>query len=248
MPRVKFVQIESKNALLELLREGKAFFKIYLASNAFKDQKTNEIISIAGRRKIPIVKVSRKVMNRLSKTASTESVVGLMDSDNMWDLKTLMDKLFHEKINPFFLLLDHVKYDLNLGAILRSAYGAGVNGVITPIKASNFLTNETIRVSMGASARIPIVEMNLFSAIRVLKKEGVRIFGVSMEGKTYYQSNLCGSSAFVIGAEDSGISTRVAERVDEFISIPMREGLGSLNVGVSAALVVYEKLRQEVMS
>lgn len=246
MPRLKFVQIENKNALLELLNEGKEFSKIFLAANAFKDQKTSEIIAIAGKRRIKVEKVSRKVINRMSKTPSTESVLGMMQVDNMWNMRELIDKLFKEGMSPFFILLDHVKYDQNLGAIFRTAFAAGVNGVITPIKTENFLTNETLRISMGASARIPIVEMNLFSAMREMKKEGIKIYGISMEGKEYYNADLRGPVAFVLGSEDTGISTRVGERVDEYISIPMREGIGSLNVGVSGAVVMYEKLRQEV--
>jgi 23S rRNA (guanosine2251-2'-O)-methyltransferase len=67
-----------------------------------------------------------------------------------------------------------------------------------------------------------------------------------MEGKEFYKKDLRGPVAFVLGAEDVGISTRVLEKVDDKISIPMREGIGSLNVSASAAVICYEKLRQEV--
>ncbi|KKR06044.1 MAG: RNA methyltransferase, TrmH family group 3 [candidate division WS6 bacterium GW2011_GWF2_39_15] len=246
MPRTKYIQIESKNALLELLREGKHFDKIYVALSAYKDLKTKEIVQIAGSRRVPIEKASRKFMDRLSKTSSIESVIGLMEADNMWRLDELLLKLHEEKISPFFILLDHIKYDQNIGAILRTAFGCGVNGIITPIKTENFLTNESLRISMGAAARIPIVEMNLFSALSEMKKEGIKVYGVSMEGREYYNTDLRGPAAFVMGAEDVGISPKVSERVDEMVSIPMREGLGSLNVGASTAIVCYEKLRQEV--
>jgi len=67
-----------------------------------------------------------------------------------------------------------------------------------------------------------------------------------MDGKHYYEENLKGPVAFVLGAEDVGISTGILERVDGSLSIPMREGIGSLNVSATAAVLVYEKLRQEV--
>jgi 23S rRNA (guanosine2251-2'-O)-methyltransferase len=246
MPRQKFVQIENKNALLELLNEGRQFEKIYVALNAFKESKTTEIVSIAGRKRIQVVKVSRKVINRMSRTPGTESIIGMMIADNLWDLRDLLAKLYEEGQNPFFLLLDHVKYDQNIGAILRTAFAAGVNGVITPIKSSNFLSNETLRISMGASARIPLVEMNLFSAIREMKKAGMKVLALTMEGNEFYKEDMKGPVAFVLGAEDVGISTRVLEKADKQISIPMREGIGSLNVSASAAIICYEKLRQEV--
>lgn len=246
MARIKYVQIESKNALVELLREGKTFTKIYLATNAFKDQKTNEIVALAGKQGIVVEKVSRKSLGRNNKTGSSESVVGLMEADNMWSLRELLEKLHEDNRVPFFLLLDHVKYDMNIGAIMRTAFASGVNGVITPIDTDNLLNSETIRVSMGASLRIPIVEMNLFSAMKELQKDGIKMVAVNMEGKEYYNADLRGPIAFVLGAEDTGISTRIQERVDEFISIPMRENMGSLNVGVSAGVILYEKLRQEI--
>lgn len=69
---------------------------------------------------------------------------------------------------------------------------------------------------------------------------------LTMEGKSFYETDLKGGVAFVLGAEDVGISSKVLEKVDQQISIPMREGIGSLNVSASAAVVCYEKLRQEV--
>jgi 23S rRNA (guanosine2251-2'-O)-methyltransferase len=99
---------------------------------------------------------------------------------------------------------------------------------------------------MGAAERVPLVEMNLFNALKTLRENAIKIYAVDMEGEHYYNRDLTGPVAFVLGAEDVGISTRIMERVDEKISIPMREGVGSLNVSASAAVLVYEKLRQEV--
>jgi tRNA G18 (ribose-2'-O)-methylase SpoU len=80
----------------------------------------------------------------------------------------------------------------------------------------------------------------------MLKEEDIKIYAVHMDGEYYYDKDLTGPVAFVLGAEDVGISTGIMERVDEKISIPMREGVGSLNVSASAAVLTYEKLRQEV--
>jgi len=246
MARQKYVQIESKNALLELLREGRDFEKIYLANNAYKDPKTKEIVQIAGERHIPMERVSRRALGRRVKTSNFESIVGLMYQENQYGLDELLDQLYEAGQQPFFLVLDHVKYSQNLGAIARTAFAAGVNGIVTPIKKGNIFTNETARISMGASERIPIVEMNLFTAIKELKKNAIKVFAVSMEGKNYYEADLTGPAAFVVGAEDVGITSGVHERADETLMIPMREGIGSLNVSSSTAIVMYEKLRQEV--
>jgi len=246
MSKQRFIQIESKNALLELLREGRDFERIYLASSAYRDEKTKEIVQLAEEKKVPIIRVPRKALMRRLRASTSESVVGMMYSQNQWDLDDLLESIYKEKKVPFFLILDEVKYTQNIAAIMRTAFAAGVNGVITHPSDVNLVTDETIRISIGAAERIPLVEMNLFTAIKELKKNGIKVFGVHMDGSTYFETDLKGPCAFVLGAEDVGISTGMLERVDEKISIPMREGIGSLNVSASAAVLMYEKLRQEV--
>jgi 23S rRNA (guanosine2251-2'-O)-methyltransferase len=246
MSKSKFIQIESKNALLELLKEGREFEKIFVASNAFKDEKSKEIIQIAGQRKIPVLKISRRAINRRLRSSSSESIVAHMYSQNDWDLGELLDTLYKDDKRPFFLVLDNLKYSQNIAAIMRSAFGAGVNGIIINPQEKSLISDETIRISMGAAERIPLVEMNLFNALKTLKENDIKIYAIDMEGKHYYDVDLTGPVAFVLGAEDVGISTGISERVDGKISIPMREGIGSLNVSASAAVLVYEKLRQEV--
>ncbi len=248
MPKSKFIQIESKNALLELLKEGRDFEKIFAVGNAFKDAKSVEIFQLASKKKIPIVKVSRRAINRRLRSSSSESIIGLMYSQNDWNLDELLKTIYEEEKQPFFLVLDNLKYSQNIAAIMRTAYAAGVNGIIVNTQDKSLISDETIRISMGAAERVPLVETNLFNALKTLKKNGIAIYAVDMDGEIYFEKDLRGPVAFVMGAEDVGISTGIMERVDGKISIPMREGIGSLNVSSSAAILVYEKLRQEVKS
>jgi 23S rRNA (guanosine2251-2'-O)-methyltransferase len=245
MSQPNIIQIESKNALLELLLDEREFERIYIASNAFKDRKTQEIVKLAQDRGIPIIKVPRRTLNRKARTGA-ESVIGIMVSQNSWGLDELLDKVYDGNKIPFFLILDNIKYTQNIAAIMRTAYAAGVNGIIIPPSQKSIVTDETIRISMGAAERIPLVEMNLYEAVKRIKDEDIRIIGVHMDGKPHFQSNLTGPITLILGAEDVGISTGMLERVDETVSIPMKEGIGSLNVSVSAGILMYEKLRQEV--
>ena len=247
MAKHKFIQIESKNALLELLKEGRDFERLYVANSAFKDPKTKEIIDIAASRQIPMLKVSKKIINRRLRSSTSESVIGYMYSQNDWDLEELLDHLTNDgNKQPFFLILDDLKYTQNIAAIMRSAFAAGVNGIIVNPQEKALVSNETIRISEGAAERIPLVEMNLFNAIKILKDNDIKICGVHMEGDYYYDVDLRGPIALILGAEDTGISTGLRERCDVLASIPMREGIGSLNVSASGAVMVYEKLRQEI--
>ena len=240
------VQIESKNALLELLRGGTQFERIYIASNAFKDPKTREITKLAGDSGIPVIKVPRKTLDRKTRTASSESVVGIMISQNSWDLGDLLDQIYENDKIPFLLILDGIKYTQNIAAIMRTAFAVGVNGIIVSPSKKSLVTDETIKISMGAAERIPLVEMNLFEAIKKLKEEDIKLCAIHMDGQPHFHSKLKGPIALILGAEDVGISTGILERSDMKVSIPMNEGIGSLNVSVSAAILMYEKLRQEV--
>ncbi|GAB4161050.1 MAG: 23S rRNA (guanosine(2251)-2'-O)-methyltransferase RlmB [Candidatus Dojkabacteria bacterium] len=241
----KFVQIENKNAIVELLEEGKTFEKILLANNAYKDDKTKHIVNLAGKRRIPVERVSRKSINRRSNTSSTESCIALMEVDNQYSLEGMMMHIRESGYLPNILIFSDVRYPQNIGAIFRTAYAAGVNGIITPVMKENILSDEIIRISMGTCLRIPICEVNLFAAIKRLKKEGAEILGLDMNGSSIYDTDLTGAKAFIVGSEDLGVTPKAIERCDKLISIPMREGLGSLNVGVSAGVVLYEKVRQE---
>ena len=178
MSKDRFIQIESKNALVELLREGRDFERIYIASSAYRDEKTKEIVKLAGEKKIPILRVPRKALQRRLRSSNSESVVGMMFSQNQWNLDELLKKIYEEKKIPFFLVLDDIKYTQNIAAIMRTAFATGVNGIITSPSNVNLITDETIRISMGAAERIPLVEMNLFVAIKRLKEEGIKIYGV----------------------------------------------------------------------
>ena len=93
MPKERYIQIESKNALLELLKEGREFDRIYLASSAYRDDKTIEIVELAEKKKIPVIRVPRKVLTRRLRASSSESVIGMMFSENSWTLENLLEKI-----------------------------------------------------------------------------------------------------------------------------------------------------------
>lgn len=243
--RRKYVQIENKNALVELLEEGRPIERIYLANNAFKDDKTKKIVSLARAAGIPIDKVARKSLSRRSRTSSSESIIGMMPLDNMVDIEEMLEQIYEAGKEPFILILSDIKYPQNIAAIFRTAFAAGVNGVITPVQKGNLLSDEVIRISMGTCLRIPIAEMNLHSALKRLQQDGVTINALHMDGKAIYDEVMVGPQAIILGSEDLGIAPKLLERSDRLLNIPMSPGLGSLNVGVSAALAVYEKFRQE---
>lgn len=239
------IRIRSKNAILELLKDGVSFEKIILADDLKQDDLTKEILSITISQNVPIEKTPRRRMGKGRSGKSQEVLVGFLAPKNTWSFKDLLDHLLKENQDPFFLLINRVEYPNNIGAIARTAFAAGVNGLIFQGEKDYFLNEETVHFSMGAIARIPLVKMNIFEALKELQKNGIRTFSIEMEGLSCFEENLSCPVAFILGAEGRGVSEKISNRCDKKISIPMRKGINSLNVSISAAIIAYEKVRQE---
>jgi len=242
---MKTIKVRNKNALLELLKDKADFEKIVLADDLKKDDLTREILAVANSRNIPIEKMPRRKMLKGRSGNGREALIGFFVSKNILSLKELLEDLLKKNQDPFFLLINRVGYASNIGVIARTAFGAGVNGLIFQGEQDRFLNEETLHFSMGAIARIPLVKMSIFESLKELQKSGVKTFSLQMDGDTYFKENLSGPVAFVLGAEGEGLSEKVSSRCHKKLTIPIRKDIDSLNVGVSAAIILYEKVRQE---
>ncbi len=149
-----------------------------------------------------------------------------------------------------YLLLDCIQDPHNLGAILRTADGAGVAAVIAPKDKSAPITETVLRVSVGAAARVPFVQVtNLARTMRFLQDNGIWITGTSDRGeRSLYETDLRGGAALVLGAEGDGMRRLTAENCDFLVRIPMRGSVPCLNVSVAAGVCLYEALRQRSLS
>ena len=150
-----------------------------------------------------------------------------------------------KKEDPFFLIIDKVDFDNNIAFIARTAFTARVNGIIFQKNIDYFLNEDTVQFSLGAIVRIPLIKMNTFEALKQLEKHNIKTIALDMTGKNYSQKNLTGPVILILGAEKKGLSDNLAERCELKISIPMKKGINSLNVGVSTAIILFEKIRQD---
>jgi 23S rRNA (guanosine2251-2'-O)-methyltransferase len=143
--------------------------------------------------------------------------------------------------------LDHIEDPHNLGAIIRNSDGAGVTAVVIPDRRSASVTPAARRAAAGAASHIPVVTVpNLVRALEDLKADGCWVYGLSTgQGSvTYTQIDYTGRCVFVVGAEGKGLSRLVAERCDQLARIPLSGKVASLNASSSAAIVLFETLRQ----
>ncbi len=157
-----------------------------------------------------------------------------------------LEELLEGVESPLLLVLDCVKDPNNLGALLRTADGAGVHAVIAPKDKAAGITDTVRRVSVGAADSVPFVKVtNLARTLRSLKERGIWIAGTSDRAeKTLYETDLQGSLAVVVGAEDEGMRRLTEEECDFLVKFPMKGKVACLNVSVSAGVCLYEAVRQ----
>ena len=159
----------------------------------------------------------------------------------------VLDGILDKSPNPLLLILDCVQDPHNLGAILRTADGAGV---IAPRDKSVGITETVLRVSVGAAEKVPFIQVtNLARTMKQLQGRGIWIFGTSDKGdRDLYETDFTGPAALVMGAEGEGMRRLTEENCDFLIRIPMKGSVPCLNVSVATGVCLYEMVRQRLRS
>lgn len=230
----------------EAVRQGRKFEKILFKQGLEGDQFRN-LLSEVEKRKIPYQFVPAEKMNYLVK-GSHQGVIGYMSQIDYVDFETMVENALEKKSNPVFLMLDGVIDVRNFGAIARSAECAGIDGLILPAKGGAAINADAIKTSAGALLRIPTCKVtNLRIPVFYLKEAGFQI--VSATEKTegsLYDVDFSKPTAIVMGSEGTGISNAILSLSDVKARIPMMGEIGSLNVSVACAVVMYECVRQRM--
>jgi rRNA methylases len=152
---------------------------------------------------------------------------------------------------PFLVILDGIQDPGNLGAIIRTAEAAGVNGVILSKETVDQYNPKVVRATMGSLLRLPVVKVdNLTNLTEKLHARSIRIMACDVRGsKNYYETSWSLPLALIFGNEGAGMSKEIIGKIDEVIRIPQRKSVDSLNVAVAAGIIMYqvvEKARNSV--
>ena len=240
-------QIEGRNSVLELLENGKDINKIFIEKGE-KHGSINKIIGIAKDRKIVIVEVDKNKLNLMAQTENHQGVIAIVPPFNYCEVQDILNEARAKNEAPFILILDGIEDPHNLGAIIRTAETAGVHGIIIPKRRACSVNSTVCKVASGAVEHVKIARVNnLNEEIKYLKENDVWIYGTAIEAtKYYYEENLKGAIAIVIGNEGEGISRLIRENCDVLLKIPMKGHITSLNASVSAGIVMYEVLKQRM--
>ncbi len=235
--------IIGRNPVTEALKSGRTIEKLMVAKGSEKT--LSKLIAMAKDAGVPVYYNDKSRMDKISGGGSHQGVAAYVSSYVYCEVEDLIARAEEKGEVPFLVILDGIEDPHNLGAILRSADGAGAHGVIIPKRRAVGVTGVVAKASAGAIEYVPVARVsNIPRTIEELKEKGFWIAAVDMSETAYYKSDLKGRLAIVIGNEGDGISRLVKEKCDFTVSIPMQGRVQSLNASNAAAIVMYEVVRQ----
>ncbi|MDA1296577.1 MAG: 23S rRNA (guanosine(2251)-2'-O)-methyltransferase RlmB [Chloroflexi bacterium] len=238
--------VEGRRAVLEALRAKREITRLLMAEGIELGPQLSEVVFLAGQQDVPVDAVSRAELDRVSHTGKHQSVIAIVSDPRYSSIEEIM--LFADQRGepPLVVALDGVQDPHNFGAVARTADAAGAHGVIIPERRAAGVTPGAVRASAGALEHVLVArEPNLARAVKYLGQLGLKRVGLDADGPTpLFETDLTGPVAIVVGSEGRGMTDQVRKECDELISIPMYGEIASLNASVSAAIVLYEAVRQ----
>lgn len=229
-----------------LWQNPKSITELYVQEGR-NDARTREVLDKAAAENVRLHFVDAHRLDTIAKGARHQGVVGFIDaSKNHVHLEDVLENL---REPPLLLVLDGITDPHNLGACLRTADAMGVHAVIAPKDKSAGLNATVSKVACGAAETVPYITVtNLARTLRELKEYGIWIVGTDMGGSSdLYHADLPESIAWVMGNEGEGMRRLTREHCDMLVSIPMFGTVESMNVSVSAGMVLCETRRRRVL-
>ncbi len=239
--------IEGRNAVAEALRAGRTIDKLFVARGE-TDRTLGRIIARARERGIPVTECDRRKLDSMSVTHAHQGVIAQAAMREYSSIDEILSYAEERGEDPFVVVCDEIADPHNLGAILRTAECAGVHGVIIPKRRSAGITAVVDKASAGAAEHIRVARVpNISAAIRELKDRGLWVYGAEAGAPAeLWDTSMTGSVCLVIGSEGFGLSRLVRENCDVMVRIPLLGKVTSLNASASAAVMIYEVVRQRL--
>jgi len=230
--------IEGYREISRALVSGIEIKELYVCPELDRQGRSEELIDQASR--MQVFEVGKAAFSRIAYREGSDGLVALAVPRNL-----RLDEL-HLSSNPFILILESVEKPGNLGAIMRTADAAGIDAVIVCDPLTDIYNPNAIRSGVGCIFSVQVVTCSSVEAIEWLHKKKIQAYAAALTDNalTYHQVDFMGPSAIVMGTEATGLSSEWLERSDACIIIPMKGIADSLNVSTSAAVLVFEAVRQ----
>ncbi len=232
------------HAVSEALKSGARSVSYVGISRERHDHRVQSIIDTCRTSGVQLRFLSPEEIERTAKTRTHQGVIAVTSTKQFADVDILLEQRKTE--HSFVVVLDGIEDPHNLGALIRTADGAGADGVIIPERRAVGLTGTVVKASAGASEHLPIARVtNISRTLEELKERNVWTIGLDERGtQSYDELDYNMHCAIVLGAEGRGLHDLVRKRCDFLVSIPMHGSVPSLNVSVAGAVVMYEVARQ----
>jgi 23S rRNA (guanosine2251-2'-O)-methyltransferase len=228
---------------MEALNSGRSIEKVFIEKST-NGIRLFEILKVCRKKKIPISLVHQAKLDAMSR-GNTQGVIARVALRDYVTVEDLLAKA-EEAPPALFVIPEGVEDPHNLGAIIRSALCAGAHGIIIPNEGAAGLTEGTAKASAGAIEHMPVARVSSMpAALKTLKAAGIRLIGLEAgKGKTIWQSDLTVPTALVLGGENKGIRPHIYRELDGLVHMPINGIIGSLNVSATAAIALFEAVRQ----
>ncbi|MDL2262227.1 23S rRNA (guanosine(2251)-2'-O)-methyltransferase RlmB [Bacteroidales bacterium OttesenSCG-928-I21] len=230
--------------ILEALKAQKDIEKVLVTKNPIGEL-AGELFSELRKKNIPIQYVPIEKINKIT-TNNHQGVVAYISPVSYHDIEDIVSSAFESGETPLVVILDSITDVRNFGALARTCECAGVHAIVIPKKNSVSISEDAIKTSAGALFNIPICRVdNLVDTVLLLQQMGLLVLASTEKAyNNIYDHDLKQPTAIILGSEDVGISNQLLKRADHLVKIPMYGKTESLNVSVSAAIIVYEIIRQ----
>ena len=231
----------------EALKAGRRRFDHVLVAQERHDARLEQLVALCRQAGVRVRQESRDQLTLVAQTPAHQGVVAMVRPQEFLTIEDLCARDASKPGAPRLLLaLDGVEDPQNLGALLRVADGAGVDGVLLTERRAAPLSPVAVKASAGASEHLPIARVvNLVRALEELKKQNIWVIGLDERGSTDYDRfDLTGNCVLVLGREGAGLHDLVRRTCDHLLRIPMAGGVSSLNVSAAGAVVLFEAFRQ----
>lgn len=234
--------------VLKALKEHEQIDRIFIA-HQYQVKYFDEIKRLSEDQRIPINRVPVEKLNGFN-VPEHEGCVALRGKIQYQDLQQVISFVVEKGDTPLFMILDGITDVRNIGALARTAWCCGVQAIIIPDKGIGALNDDAIAASAGALELIYVCRVqSLTDAVEELHLNGIEVFATDMEAaKNVYDLNFTAPAAIIMGSEDQGIAMNLLKVSDHHCKIPMVSDFESLNVSVAAGIVLYEAMKQRMLT
>lgn len=240
-------KVEGRNSVIELLKSNREINKVLIAKGD-RQGSINDIIKLCKDRGIVFQEVEKAKLDEITETNHHQGVIAYASPIEYKEISDILNIAKERKEDPFIVICDEIEDPHNLGALIRTAEIAGCHGLIIPKRRSASVTEVVAKVSCGATEHLAIARVgNINEAIDELKENGVWIYGTDGSAdKLYFEENLTGPIAIIIGSEGRGMNKLTMKKCDVLLKIPMKGHITSLNASVSGGIVIFEAVKQRM--